>query len=205
MTPSAKGHNLYPEIVFDPEPGVMWYTARDTEFFLVGERFIRDERRWEELKLDNLERLPAAPLPCLARRPSGSLAAFWPDRPELGADAASADRVFVGEQNKETQGEGTIVDRSPSSAKRHVYGTAAGNLLYLTWCAESGDNRNEVVVGVGKTPDSITQYDVTDGGTSHYANPRLAPAGTAKCSVVWESSLSEGGDGSIYYRQVTVK
>lgn len=202
LTPGSQAHNLFPEVVFDPEPTVLWYAGRDDGFYLVGERFDRAAGQWGDVRLNDLTSLPGEPLPQLVRRSSGLLAAFWYDQPGKSETAdVLLDRVFLGEQGL-LQGVGEPLDQPLDASNSRVSGAAAGNNMAATWCSTSPDEGTQIYAAYGKSAAESTAVKLSDDSDFYYAGPRLT-ADAHNVSVVWESTEAEGGDGQIYYRQIS--
>jgi len=205
LTPGAHSHNLFPEIIFDPEPVIAWYTAREEQFFLVGERFDRETGRWGDFQLTNLDNLPAEPLPHLVSRTAGPLAALWYER-AVGAagEFSTSDRVLMAEQSAKSNGTGIVVDGRPDANNRLVAGAAAGDRVVAVWCSETADLQTRIILGHGKDASSFETVVAGEGGIPQSNNPKVT-ATDSTAAVVWESTAPAGGDGNIYYRSAALK
>jgi hypothetical protein len=200
LTPGSHNHNLYPEIVFDPEPTILWYAGREDGFFLVGERYTRATGEWGEARLSNLERLPGEPLPQLARLQNGPLTAFWYEKPQNADTADVLDRVFVGQQGQ-SQGAGEQLDQPLDASNSRVSGSVAGGNLAAAWCASSLEDGTQIYAAYGRSASESTAVKLSEGDDMYYSNPHVA-AWQHGFSVVWESTEAEGGDGQIYFRSL---
>jgi hypothetical protein len=202
LTPGSQTHNLFPEVVFDPEPNVLWYAGREDGFYLVGERYERTTGQWQEARLANLENLPTEPLPQLIRRPGGLLAGFWNEKPLDADSGALFDRVYLGLQSPDSKGLGEELPQPDAGANSQVSGAATADQFIAAWCSSSSEEGTQIYAAYGKSAVDAAAVKLSDGEDLYYSNPRVAVAGH-NADVVWESSESEGGDGQIYFRQLS--
>lgn len=201
LTPAAQTHNLFPEVVFDPEPTILWYAGREDGFYLVGERYVRSAGLWGDAKLAELDNLPGEPLPQLIRRPAGPLAAFWFEKPPGTENEADFDRVYFGEQAARLLGAGETLDQPLDASNSQISGAAAGDAIVAAWCSTSVIEGTQIYAAYGRSARESTSVKLSDGEELYYGNPRTASGGK-DAVVVWESTQAEGGDGQIYMRQL---
>lgn len=205
LTPGATSHNLFPEIFFDPQPVVAWYSDRDEQTFLMGKRFDTESKDWEPLQLENLESLPTEPVPQLVSRSSGPLAALWYERAiTRTGEISGTDRILMGEQGPETRGGGVVIDEQPESNNRLVAGAALPGSIVAVWCSDSPHGDTRIVLGHGGTATQMENAIVSDGMTRQPSNPKVSAIGSG-AGVVWESNAPSGGDGHIYFRTADLR
>lgn len=194
LTPQAQNYNFFPEIFLTPEVSLLWYAAQNADFRLVGKEYDLSSGQWQEFALRDLERLPAKCLPYLLRKSPDTLAGLWYD------EVDSADRVFLGLQGHESQGVGSVVDHMPEAINHFVSGTVLGDQLLITWCSETAQEGSQVYFTRGDSTSFEAEIRVSDGAKGYCAHPRVVGL-PASAAVVWQSSLSDGGDGRILFRE----
>ncbi|MBX7246809.1 MAG: hypothetical protein K1X53_15035 [Candidatus Sumerlaeaceae bacterium] len=187
-------YNLYPVLLFTPEPTVLWYSASNADFVLVGKRF---RGAWEIFPIENLDNLPVSRcLPALIRAPKGNLAGFWFD--ELDA----ADRVFVGLQESETRGSGVPLDNEADSSFGSICATAAGDRMVATWTSEQQGVGQQIIAAVGDAP-PFELHIVSGSDSAGYCGAPKVAGNVRKAAVIWNSLAGEGGDGRVYCREIS--
>jgi hypothetical protein len=186
--------NLFPQVFFQPEPMVVWYSASTSDFTLVGQRFEPEAGEWLPFAPAQLERMPGNKLPLLMDHADGTISGLWLE------EVAFVDRVHLGQQGVETNGQGIVIDQRPAALNEQLSGAAGSERVLATWCSDDGTSGAQVYLAHG----SELPFDellVSDGEKRQYANPRLAalPGGAA---VVYESAPINGDSGHIWYRDI---
>ena len=195
-TPDAYG--LLPEVVFLPDPAVLWYSATESDFNLVGERFDTASVTWLPMPVANTASFPAERMPLLLRQPDGRICAAWRDQQDGATDETGApmDRIFLGVLDTQTQGGGAIVHRQPLVSS--VTAAVSGERPVLCWAGESGDAGPQIYASGATGQAGFTQpRQLSDGTRRYYSSPAIAPLPDGAIAV-WVSVASEGGNGSIY-------
>lgn len=205
LTANGHTHNLFPEILLQPDPVILWYTSRDGAFYLVGERYDRVAGQWTVAELPGLDALPADPLPHLLEMSNGKLVALWYER-TLRSDGKLSpyDRILMGMQGVETEGMGVPIDQLPGRSNRSVSG-GASDLVIAAWCADGDPNGPQVQVSIGTDPSDMTApLQLSDNEANYYSSPKVGMY-SGGAAVVWNSSKRDGGNGQIYFRDLAYK
>ena len=191
-------YSILPEIVFLPDPAVLWYSATDSSFVLVGERFDSGSAVWRPMPVANTANFPAERMPLLIRQPDGRLCGVWRDQQPGATDETGApiDRILLGILDTQTQGAGAVVHRQPLVSS--VTGTVSGDKPALCWAGESGTAGPQIYATGGDGQSGFSQpRQLSDGVHRYYSSPAMAPV-PGGAIAVWVSLASEGGNGAIY-------
>jgi hypothetical protein len=190
-------YNLFPQVFFHPGPVVIWYSAANADFSLVGQKYDDAAQDWIGFAPLNLEKMPKNRLPLLLDHADGTISGLWLD------EADFADRVFLGHQDGLTRGAGTIIDQPLAGTNESLSGVSADPKTIATWCVDSNSSGSQVVVAWG---DSLPfqQELVSEGTNSQYRNPRATPEGK-NIGVCFESASIGDDPGRILYRQLKLQ
>lgn len=188
-------YNLFPQVLFNPEPVVVWYSASSADFALIARRFDEETGLWASFSVQNLDAMPENKLPLLMDHANGTLSGLWLDEVEY------MDRIFLGRQGVETQGRGEMLDTSGNGQNERLSGAAgAGANVIATWCSDSSTSRSQIFMAYGDDL-PLTELVVTDGARAVFSNPKVA-ATSSGAAVVFESIPMNGDPGRIFFRRV---
>ena len=196
----AQGYNVYPEIFIAPSPVITWYGVNDSNFVLRVALFNMQTEKWMRYDPAGLENLPANRLPFLMTDADGILHAVWYD------SDGSTDRIYFARQEDASFGKGVIVDDNPERMNNTPFGMVGQDKnLYLCWRGESlFGGQIFLTVGVPQATfyDFKESHLVSDGQKLFYTQPDCYTYSDGSVGLVWISSALDGGDGSVYFRNV---
>ncbi len=197
-SPLARGYNLYPQIFIAPTPFVTWYESGESDFILRAALFNIQTEKWMRYDPDGLENLPANRLPFLTSDLEGLLYALWYD-----SDGAT-DRIYFARQGDASTAAGSVVDDNPKQMNNLPAGKVSRDgQVYVCWRGESiFGGQIFIMKGNALTGEFKESNLVSDGQNLFYTHPSCAIAPGGSISIVWVSSVLDGGDGAIYFRHL---
>ncbi len=207
LTSDSLNYNILPEILFLPEPTVVWYTAHDNTFSLVGQSWSPLTGEWLKYEpgLAGVS-LPADRMPLLFSSPSGKLNAVWRDADSTTTDeeesAFSLERVLFQELAPSTNTNPLALTSEFGIST--VTGSSGADLDLLAWSAEAGDDGRQVFISTRETNGEFEiPAPISDGEGRYYGSPSLAAFADGGLAT-WTSNAAEGGNGHIYAARVRV-
>jgi hypothetical protein len=198
--PGAYG--ILPDIIFLPDPAVLWYSASDSDFMLVGERFDLASNVWVPMPVANSVRLPAERMPQLIRQADGALAAVWRDQEGGAFDDAGLplDLVLIGTLDTASEGAGKVALQHPLVSS--VTATVSADTTILCWAGESEDDGPQIFASTAKGAAPFSAPTRISGPQRLYhSSPVLAPV-PGGAVAAWVSVASEGGNGRVYSQRI---
>ena len=207
LTSDSLNYNILPEVLFLPEPTVVWYTAHDNTFSLAGRAWNASTGEWKDYEpAAAATALPADRMPLLFSSPSGRLSAVWRDADNSLGEADdspySLERVLF--QELEPSARPNPLALTAEFGISTVTGSSASDLDLLAWSAEAGDEGRQVFVS---TRESNGEFEIpapiSEGEGRYYGSPSLAAFANGGLAA-WTSNAAEGGNGHIYAARIRV-
>ena len=207
LTSDSLNYNILPEILFMPEPTVVWYTAHDNTFSLAGRSLNASTGEWQEYQPSSAAAaLPADRMPLLFSSPTGRLSAVWRDAENSSGESDdspySLERVLF--QELEPSPRTAPLALTAEFGISTVAGSSGSDLDLLAWSADTGNEGRQVFVSTRETNGEFEiPAPISDGEGRYYGSPSLAAFANGGLAT-WTSSAAEGGNGHIYAARIRV-
>lgn len=203
VTPGADDHyNLRPQLFPESPYPLVWYEEFETAFVLRAAVPDQERNDWPVITPLDFDRLAVRKTPELFQAPSGMLGGVWNDL------VGNRNRVLLGLQDPELQGEGFVADTTLSGEAMEPAAVAVGHeTVALAWVNREPTGSAIYIGRVDKGSRVVPSLALPASRPEPddaVSRPRLAVSGGRLVHCVWYSDALQGGSGRIYYASFAI-